>query len=85
MEPLQRPYLERVRCRFVGADTQPFNYFTNRFNRNSKNKLSDPNFRRKLQQLVKIHQSKIERPCWFQQNHAETPLKQVAYFCMESC
>lgn len=48
-----------------------------------KEKMSDPAFRKRLDDLVKLKKKEDEAPGWFQQNHANSPLKTIAYFSME--
>lgn len=45
--------------------------------------LADPGFRKTLDDLVQARREAIESPAWFQQNHAQGPLKCAAYFSME--
>jgi len=45
--------------------------------------LADPDFRKTLDDLVQARREVIESPAWFQQNHAQGPLKCAAYFSME--
>ncbi|KLU05344.1 Glycogen phosphorylase [Rhodopirellula islandica] len=45
--------------------------------------LSNPEFRERVNQLVKVRRDAAEAPGWFQQFHAESALKSVAYFSME--
>lgn len=45
--------------------------------------LSDPDFRMKVDDLVKICCSEENATTWFQQHHAQSPLTCVAYFSME--
>ena len=45
--------------------------------------LADAGFRRQVAALVQLQQEAREAPRWFQQQHPETPLTQVAYFSME--
>lgn len=45
--------------------------------------LSDPDFRRKVDALVKVCCSEESATTWFQQHHAQSPLTCVAYFSME--
>jgi starch phosphorylase len=45
--------------------------------------LSDPAFRRKVDDLLKTMDHKAESPAWFQQNYPQSPITSVAYFSME--
>jgi len=45
--------------------------------------LADPAFRKSVDGLVETRRRAEERPSWFQQNHAGSPLTCVAYFSME--
>ena len=45
--------------------------------------LSDPAFRKTVDDLVKIRRQKLEVPAWFQQKYPQTSLTCVAYFSME--
>lgn len=45
--------------------------------------LSDPVFRRKVDDLVETKRHEAEVPAWFQQRHPLSPLNCVAYFSME--
>lgn len=45
--------------------------------------LGDPSVRRKVNELVQAGHQAARSPAWFQQKHAQTPLRCVAYFCME--
>jgi glycogen phosphorylase len=45
--------------------------------------LSDPVFRKKVDDLVQAKRQAAESPAWFQQNHSQAPLTSVAYFSME--
>jgi starch phosphorylase len=45
--------------------------------------LSDPVFRKEVDQLVQAKRDNAEAPAWFQQNHPWAPLTGVAYFSME--
>src|ERR1700677_3936226 len=45
--------------------------------------LSDPVFRRKVDELLQIKRQAAETPAWFQQHHPQSPLTCVAYFSME--
>ena len=45
--------------------------------------LSDPLFRRQIDDLMHARQLQAEAPTWFQENHAKSALTCVAYFSME--
>lgn len=45
--------------------------------------LADPTFRKKVDDLVRDKRRVVESPAWFQQNHSQAPLTNVAYFSME--
>ena len=45
--------------------------------------LSDPVFRKEVEQLVPAKRESAEAPAWFQKNHARSPMTGVAYFSME--
>jgi len=45
--------------------------------------MTDPTFRQKVDDLLRLKQAAAETPAWFQQNHPQSPLKCVAYFSME--
>ena len=45
--------------------------------------LSDPAFRKHVDELVQAKRSAAEAPAWFQKSHAGAPLTCVAYFSME--
>jgi starch phosphorylase len=45
--------------------------------------LADPEFRKKVDALVKARRQAAEAPAWFQQNYPRVPLSCVAYFSME--
>jgi glycogen phosphorylase len=45
--------------------------------------LSDPVFRRGVDDLVRTRREAMEAPAWFQQNHEASPLTCAAYFSME--
>jgi starch phosphorylase len=45
--------------------------------------LSDPAFRKKVDDIIQARAYALERPAWFQQNHPKAPLTSVAYFSME--
>jgi len=46
-------------------------------------KLADPAFRQEVDELLKARHDDENTPAWFQQKHADSPLKCVAYFSME--
>jgi glycogen phosphorylase len=48
-----------------------------------KKVLTEPVFRKKVEDLVGAKRRSAEAPAWFQQNHAEAHLTCVAYFSME--
>ncbi len=45
--------------------------------------LADPTFRARVDELQRARQEALAKPAWFQQQHAHSPLKTVAYFSME--
>jgi len=45
--------------------------------------LADPVFRKDVDGLVQTRRKALEAPAWFQQNHSQGPLTNVAYFSME--
>jgi starch phosphorylase len=45
--------------------------------------LTDPAFRRNVDDLLLATRQAVETPAWFQKNHPQSPLKCVAYFSME--
>jgi len=45
--------------------------------------LADQSFRKEVDDLIKKKNQAAESPAWFQQNHPQSPLKCIAYFCME--
>jgi starch phosphorylase len=45
--------------------------------------LADPAFRKNIDDLLRAKRQAAETPAWFQKNHAQSPLKCVAYFSME--
>jgi starch phosphorylase len=45
--------------------------------------MTDPDFRKKVEALIKSQEQALKAPAWFQQNYPITPLTCVAYFCME--
>ncbi len=48
-----------------------------------KNIMSDPVFRKKINDLVQSKDDAISGPAWFQKTYPESPLTTVAYFSME--
>ncbi len=46
-------------------------------------RLTDPDFREKLDGLLKANEKAISTPSWFQQNHPKAALTTIAYFSME--
>ena len=46
-------------------------------------RLADPDFREKLDGLLKANEKAISTPSWFQQNHPKAALTTIAYFSME--
>ncbi|HYA29666.1 MAG TPA: alpha-glucan family phosphorylase [Acidobacteriota bacterium] len=48
-----------------------------------QNVLADPEFRKKVDALVKARRQAAEAPAWFQKNYQRTSLTSVAYFSME--
>ncbi len=48
-----------------------------------KQVLSNPVYRKEIDSLVQDRRQALEAPAWFQINHAQSPLKNVAYFRME--
>ncbi len=44
---------------------------------------ADPNFLTRIDDLVKARRQAAQTPAWFQQNHSQSPLTNVAYFSME--
>jgi starch phosphorylase len=48
-----------------------------------KRVLADPAFRKNIDDLLQAKRHAAERPAWFHQKHAQTPLTCVAYFSME--
>jgi starch phosphorylase len=48
-----------------------------------KSVLSNPAFRKKVDDLLQSKHQAAEAPAWFQINHSQSPLKCVAYFSME--
>jgi len=48
-----------------------------------KKVMSDPDFRKKIEDYRKSKEQIINKPAWFQQNYPETPLTGIAYFSME--
>lgn len=45
--------------------------------------LSDPSFRKVINDMLEIYRTKSEGPAWFQEKYPQIPLKHVAYFSME--
>jgi glycogen phosphorylase len=45
--------------------------------------LADSEFRGRVQELQRLRHEALAKPAWFQQTHADSPLKAVAYFSME--
>ncbi len=45
--------------------------------------LSDPVFRKQVDELVETRREAAQAPAWFQQTHPDSPLSCVAYFSME--
>jgi len=45
--------------------------------------LADPAFRKRLDGLVESRRHEASSPAWFQQKHAQSPLRCLAYFSME--
>lgn len=45
--------------------------------------LSEPDFRKNVDDLVRARRDAVEAPAWFQQTHPQSVLTCVAYFCME--
>jgi starch phosphorylase len=45
--------------------------------------LADPAFRGRVDELQRLRHDALAKPAWFQQQHAQSPLKAVAYFSME--
>ncbi|HZL78366.1 MAG TPA: alpha-glucan family phosphorylase, partial [Candidatus Limnocylindrales bacterium] len=48
-----------------------------------KSVLTDPTFRKKVDDRLRAKRQAAETPAWFQKNHPQSPLKCVAYFSME--
>ena len=48
-----------------------------------KSVLSNPAFRKNIDDLLQSKRQAAEAPAWFQKNHPQSPLKCVAYFSME--
>ena len=46
-------------------------------------KLKDPKFRQKVDEIIQKNEATNKSSTWFQENHSDTPLSCVAYFCME--
>lgn len=45
--------------------------------------LANAEFRREVDELLELKARKSSEPAWFQQNHSQSPLTCIAYFCME--
>ena len=45
--------------------------------------LADPEFCEVIDELVEKKRRQIEAETWYQKNHKKSPLKSIAYFCME--
>ena len=48
-----------------------------------KKKMSDPDFRKKVDALIQLKKDDITGPAWFQQTYPQSSLSTVAYFSME--
>jgi len=48
-----------------------------------KSVLAEPAFRQQMEEILRAKRQAAESPGWFQQQHPQSPLKCVAYFCME--
>ena len=48
-----------------------------------KTSLSDPAFRKRVEDMLRAKREEMQKPAWFQQRHPQAPLKCVAYFSME--
>jgi starch phosphorylase len=48
-----------------------------------KSVLTDPAFRKQVDDQLRARRQGEEAPAWFQQNHPQSPLRCVAYFSME--
>jgi starch phosphorylase len=48
-----------------------------------KSVLANPAFRKSIDDLLQSKRQAAAAPAWFQKNHPQSPLKCVAYFCME--
>lgn len=46
-------------------------------------KLADPKFREVVDTILQANKEIIQKKTWFQTKHANSPLKCIAYFCME--
>jgi starch phosphorylase len=46
-------------------------------------KLGDQSFRKEIDSLIRKKNQAAESPGWFQKSHPQSPLKCIAYFCME--
>jgi starch phosphorylase len=44
---------------------------------------ADPSFRKRVDDLIQEKRQSAQAPAWFQQNHSQAPLTNVAYFSME--
>jgi len=44
---------------------------------------ADPDFKNKINELMKLNKQAASAPAWFQQNHPNSPLATIAYFSME--
>jgi len=45
--------------------------------------LADPDFRKKVDDLIEYREHELAQPAWFQQKHPEASVSCIAYFCME--
>ncbi len=45
--------------------------------------LADPDFKNRINELMKLNEQTAPAPVWFQQNHPNSPLTCIAYFSME--
>ncbi len=45
--------------------------------------LADPEFKKKIDELMKLKEQESSTPSWFQLNHPNAPLSRIAYFSME--
>ena len=48
-----------------------------------KSVLANPAFRKNIDGLLQARRLAANAPAWFQKKHPQSPLKCVAYFCME--